>query len=108
MRSNQPALVVDGSLSVAADVTLPHGDTGSGKSTLLRVIAGRLAAAGRLTLAGVRLENDPVAYRHQVFWCDPTTDAFDQVTAATALQRCTRAMPVSTPSAGKHSLKVSH
>jgi len=78
----EPALVADWSATVDAGVTLLHGDTGSGKSTLLRLLAGSLApAAGRLTVAGVRLDADPAAYRRAVFWCDPTSDAFDQVTA---------------------------
>jgi ABC-type multidrug transport system ATPase subunit len=77
----QPALVAGASVSMAAGVTLLHGDTGSGKSTLLRVFAGELPASGRLTLAGIRLDEDPAAYRRAVFWCDPATEAFDQVTA---------------------------
>lgn len=77
----QPALVADWSVSIVAGVTLLHGDTGSGKSTLLRVFAGELPAVGRLTLTGVRPDEDLAAYRRAVFWCDPATDAFDQVTA---------------------------
>jgi ABC-type multidrug transport system ATPase subunit len=78
----QPALAANWSTSIFAGVTLLHGDTGSGKSTLLRVFAGDLLpSAGRLTLAGARLDDDLAAYRRPVFWCDPTTDAFDQVTA---------------------------
>ena len=77
----QPALVCDWSAAVVAGVTLLHGDTGSGKSTLLRLLAGALPATGRLTLGGVHLDEDAKAYRHAVFFCDPTTDAFDQRTA---------------------------
>lgn len=77
----QAPLAVDSSTSIRAGVTLLHGDTGSGKSTLLRVFAGELPAGGRLTLASVRLDEHPAAYRRAVFWCDPATDAFDQVTA---------------------------
>ena len=78
----EPALVADWSATVAAGVTLLHGDTGTGKSTLLRLLAGSLApTAGRLMVAGVRLDADPAAYRRAVFWCEPTSDAFDQVTA---------------------------
>ena len=63
-------------------MTLLHGDTGSGKSTLLRLLAGALpATGGRLTLAGVHLDEDARAYQRAVFFCDPTTDAFDQRTA---------------------------
>ena len=77
----QPALVCDWSMSMGPGVTLVHGDTGSGKSTLLRLMAGTLRARGRLTLAGVHLDEDAAAYRSHVFFCDPTTDAFDQRTA---------------------------
>ena len=78
----QPALAADWSTRIATGVTLLHGDTGSGKSTLLRLFAGHeLATAGRLTLAGGALDEDAVGYRRKLFWCDPATDAFDQVTA---------------------------
>ena len=77
----QPALVSDWSASIGPGLTLLHGDTGSGKSTLLRLLAGALPATGRLTLAGVRLDEDARAYKRAVFFCDPTTDAFDQIRA---------------------------
>ena len=78
----QPALAADWSTTIATGVTLLHGDTGSGKSTLLRLLAGHeLATAGRLTLAGSALDEDASGYRRKLFWCDPATDAFDQVIA---------------------------
>ncbi|MDP9965366.1 ABC-type multidrug transport system ATPase subunit [Variovorax paradoxus] len=77
----QPALASGWCASVGEGVTLLYGDTGSGKSALLRVIAGMLPASGRLTLAGARLDTQPEAYRRNVFFCDPATEAFDQVTA---------------------------
>jgi ABC-2 type transport system ATP-binding protein len=77
----QPALASGWCASVGEGVTLLYGDTGSGKSTLLRVIAGMLPAAGRLTLAGARLDAKPEAYKRNLFFCDPATEAFDQVTA---------------------------
>lgn len=77
----QAALVSDWSATIGAGVTWVHGDTGSGKSTLLRVLAGVMPAVGSLTLAGMSVADDLEAYRRQVFFCDPTTDAFDQVTA---------------------------
>jgi len=77
----QPALAAGWSALVGEGVTLLHGDTGSGKSTLLRVIAGTLPASGKLTLAGARLDAEPEAYKRQVFFCDPATEAFDEVTA---------------------------
>ncbi|SEA21351.1 ATP-binding cassette domain-containing protein [Variovorax sp. YR216] len=77
----QPALAAGWSASIDAGVTLLYGDTGSGKSTLLRLIAGHLPARGLLSLAGARLDHEPEAYRRNVFFCDPETDAFDKVSA---------------------------
>jgi len=77
----QPALASGWSVSIGTGVTLLYGDTGSGKSTLLHAMAGELPARGRLTLAGARLDDDPEAYRRNVFFVDPTTGAFDKVTA---------------------------
>ena len=77
----QPALASGWCASIGEGVTLLYGDTGSGKSTLLRVIAGTLPASGRLTLAGACLDADPEAYKCSVFFCDPATEAFDQITA---------------------------
>ena len=73
-----PPIAAGWSATIGAGVTLLHGDTGSGKSTLLRVLAGTLpATGGRLTLAGASLPGAAEAYRHQVFFVDPSTDAFD-------------------------------
>ena len=77
----EPALAAAWCATIGAGVTLLYGDTGSGKSTLLRVMAGRVPAEGRLSLAGARLDRQPEAYRRNVFFCDPRTDAFDELTA---------------------------
>ncbi len=84
----QPPLVQGWTARIGAGVTLLHGDTASGKSTLLRVLAGALPATGRLLLAGARLDADPDGYRRNVFWCEPSTDAFDQV----SVRDCTVAL----------------
>ena len=76
----QPPIAAGWGASIGAGVTLLYGDTGSGKSTLLRLIAGRLPAKGRLSLAGAYLDRDAEGYRKNVFFCDPETDAFDKVT----------------------------
>ncbi|MEP6721304.1 MAG: ATP-binding cassette domain-containing protein [Variovorax sp.] len=89
----QPPLVAGWSARVGAGVTLLHGDTGSGKSTLLRVLAGVLPAGGRLTLAGARLDAAPDAYRRNVFFCDPATDKFDEMT----VHACTAALRADDP-----------
>jgi len=79
---DQPALVSGWNASIGPGVTLLYGDTGTGKSALLQVIAGMLpASSGRLTVAGASLDATPEAYRRQVFFVDPTTDRFDQLTA---------------------------
>ena len=77
----QPALAAGWSACIGGGVTLLYGDTGSGKSTLLRLLAGSMPGKGQLILSGARLESEPEAYRRHVFFCDPTTDTFDQVTA---------------------------
>ncbi|MBB3175680.1 ATP-binding cassette domain-containing protein [Variovorax sp. Sphag1AA] len=77
----QPPLAAGWSTRIGAGVTLLYGDTGTGKSTLLRVLAGQLAAQGRLNLAGAHLDRERDAYQRNVFFCDPDTDAFHKVTA---------------------------
>ncbi|PFH09748.1 ABC transporter family protein [Collimonas sp. PA-H2] len=70
------------SAAIPAGVTLVRGGDGRGKSSLLRLLAGDMAAqGGRLEIGGVRLDEQPDAYRRQVFWMDPRSEAFDQMTA---------------------------
>lgn len=70
------------SARVGPGLTLVTGASGCGKSTLLRLLAGlQLPDAGQLYINGISLQNDPMAYRQQVFWTEPHTDAFDQITA---------------------------
>lgn len=58
-----------------------QGGDGRGKSTLLRLLAGALPAdAGQLQLNGVSLKEQPEAFRRQLFWIEPRTDTFDQLT----------------------------
>lgn len=77
----QRALFADWSARIPPGVTLVRGGDGCGKSTLLRLLAGELpAAAGQLQLGEVRLDQQPDAYRQQLFWADPYSDAFDQMT----------------------------
>lgn len=70
------------SARIPPGVSLIRGDDGSGKTTLLRLLAGELPPqAGTLHINGIPLDKQPVAYRQQVFWADPRSDAFDQVSA---------------------------
>ena len=66
---------------IPAGVSLVLGGDGRGKTSLLQLLAAALPAqSGQLQLAGLYLHEQPDAYRRQVFWLDPRTDAFDQMT----------------------------
>lgn len=80
----QRVLFQQWSARIPAGVGLVRGGDGSGKSTLLRLLAGALAPQqGALVLAGVALATAPAAYRQQVFWHDPRSDALQGVSART-------------------------
>jgi ABC-type multidrug transport system ATPase subunit len=80
-RYPQRALFTDWSARIPPGVSLVRGGDGSGKTTLLRLLAGELPAdAGHLQLNDVVLSGQPNAYRQQMFWVDPRSDAFDQMT----------------------------
>jgi len=71
------------SAAISSGVTFVSGGDGRGKTTLLRLLAGELAAdAGKLSINGVSLQTHAKDYRQQVFWTEPRTDAFDQLTPA--------------------------
>lgn len=62
-------------------VTLILGGDGRGKTTLIRLLAGDLnAQTGQLLINGIRLQDQAAIYRQQLFWVDPRTEAFDQLT----------------------------
>ncbi|HWW05864.1 ABC transporter ATP-binding protein [Collimonas sp.] len=70
------------SADIPAGVTLVRGGDGRGKSSLLRLLAGALPAqAGELQINDVRWHEQPDVYRRQVFWMEPRSEAFDQMTA---------------------------
>lgn len=70
------------SFDLPPGVSLVQGDDGSGKSTLLALLAGqRPAQRGSLQVGSAVLHEAPEAYRRQVFWIDPQTDALDAITA---------------------------
>lgn len=77
----QPLLFQDFSLSIPPGVTWVGGDESTGKTTLLRLLAGDLTAkTGSLQVNGVQLQSQAQAYRNQVFWVDPRTQAFEAIT----------------------------
>lgn len=68
--------------TLSPGLTLVRGDESSGKTTLLRLLASELAPqAGRLVLAGLDRQTASDAYRSQVFWADPRSDALNELTA---------------------------
>ena len=73
-------LITDFSADIGAGITLVKGGDGRGKSTLLRLLAGALPAqSGQLQINGMGLQTQPAHYKKQVFWADPRSDAFDQM-----------------------------
>jgi ABC-type multidrug transport system ATPase subunit len=77
----QPALFTDWSLEIPPGVTWVGGDESTGKTTLLRLLAGELPAqSGTVQVNGMVLADQAKAYRSQVFWVDPRTQAFDALT----------------------------
>ena len=77
----QRELFIDWSARITPGLTLVRGGDGAGKTTLLRLLAGALPAqAGTLQVHQLRLDQQPEAYRDQVFWADPLSSAFDQST----------------------------
>lgn len=79
---SEPPLFDRLSFDVPPGVSLVRGGDGSGKSTLLRLLAGaQNADAGELAIHGIRLDLQHDAYRHQVFWIDPQTEAHDALAA---------------------------
>jgi ABC-type multidrug transport system ATPase subunit len=75
-------LFTDFSVSLPPGITLIRGGDGRGKTTLLRLLAGVLPAqSGQLQINGIDLQTQAENYTAQVFWVEPRSDAFDQLTA---------------------------
>ena len=93
-RYPQRSLFTHWSARIPSGLTLVRGGDGSGKTTLLRLLAGELPAdAGQLLLANITLRDSPDAYRNQVFWVDPRSVAFDQITPANYFSSLRRLYP---------------
>jgi ABC-type multidrug transport system ATPase subunit len=68
------------SANIPPGITLVRGGDGRGKSTLLRLLAGVLPVqSGQLQINGIDLQRQPENYKAQVFWAEPRSDAFDQL-----------------------------
>jgi ABC-type multidrug transport system ATPase subunit len=80
------------SFDIPCGITLVQGGDGRGKTTLMRLLAGDLKLqSGRVSLhfvlGGLTLNDQPEAYRRQVFWVDPHTTAHDAISARTYLDQ---------------------
>lgn len=78
----QQQVLVGLSACLAGGVVLVRGGDGRGKTTLLRLLAGDLPLqTGQLLLSGRCSATQPQAYRQQVYWIDPRSQAHEQITA---------------------------
>ncbi len=68
------------SADIDAGLTWLHGPNGCGKSTLLKLIGGAIEPlAGSCRVAGIAMNEQPIAYRREVFWCGSGPPAFDHL-----------------------------
>ena len=78
------------SADMTPGINLVLGGDGRGKSTLLRLLAGVSAPqSGRLCIDGIDQQTHTADYQANVFWMEPHSNAFDQLTVLDyfALQR---------------------
>ena len=96
---DQPSQPVfqDWSAAFHPGVTFVRGGDGSGKSTLLRLLAGTLTGTGQLEAGGISLSQQPDAYRQQLAWCEPGTEAFDAMTGQAYFELLQRKHPTFEP-----------
>jgi ABC-type multidrug transport system ATPase subunit len=90
----QRPLFTNWSARIPPGITLVRGGDGVGKTTLLRLLAGALPAqAGQLQIHGIRLAEQPQAYRQEVFRADPRSEAHDQITPTDWFKSLARLYP---------------
>lgn len=82
------------SFGIPPGLSLVRGDDGCGKSSLMGLMAGDVAPqSGSLSIQGVRLEEQHDAYRQQVFWIEPQTEAHDAISASGYLDSLSQHVP---------------
>ena len=89
-------------------VALVLGGDGRGKTSVQCLLAGELPPdAGRLQLGGVFLDEQPEAYRRQVFWMDPRSTAHDELAVDDYLAECEeKGQSPEKPASGKLVLRL--
>ena len=76
----EQTLFKDWSAAIPGGVTLIKCDESRGKTSLLRLLAADLPAqAGTLSIKGIILSEQPAKYRSEVFYLEPRTEVFDQL-----------------------------
>jgi len=69
------------SFDLPAGVSLLRGGDGRGKTTLMRLLAADLTPqSGHLRIGNADSRQQAQAYRDQLFWIDPRSTAFDDIT----------------------------
>ena len=82
-KTSERVLFTNLTAHIPSGLTWVTGGEDRGKTTLLRLLAGELSTqAGTLSINGVDLNNQATAYKAQVFWIAPRSEAFDQLTVA--------------------------
>ena len=81
------------SANILPGVNWVIGGDGTGKTTLLKLLAGDIVGRGKLRIGGISLDAQPEVYRRHFAWCDPCTDAFDQISPSSYFGRLHDASP---------------
>ena len=74
--------------TILAGLNIVVGGEGSGKTSLLRLLAKQLPMQGGLVSSGTALDGD-----YSVYFADPKSDAFDQISAADYFETLTTNYP---------------
>jgi ABC-type multidrug transport system ATPase subunit len=75
-------LFTDWSMRISPGVSLIKCDESRGKTTLIKLLAAEVPAKqGRLAIKSIGLDRDPVQYRSEVFYIEPRSEEFDQISA---------------------------
>ena len=82
------------SANIPKGVVLIHSEESRGKSTLLRILAGALQPeSGDIFLDDISASKSPQLFQSRIFHVEPSTEAFDQITAMDFFARCKTQYP---------------
>ncbi len=79
------------SVTIPLGVSLIRCDESRGKSTLIRLLAGEIMPEhGKISVNGICSDNEKSLYQKHVFYIDPRTEKFDQISAMQYLAQIER------------------